>query len=122
MLISDIKVSFLEYDYPLIGDLFTYGDIEIASVLDSACMKLTAISSRGSKKDFIDIYRILQDYDLNIILERFREKYSNVDYSFMHLMKSLVYFDDAEQDPELDYLEDIVWDEIKEFLKKEVNI
>jgi predicted nucleotidyltransferase component of viral defense system len=59
-LIDGVKVSFLEYTYPMIEKLVPFNGIQMASVSDIACMKITAISSRGSKKDFVDLYEILR--------------------------------------------------------------
>jgi len=55
--LNGVKISFLEYPYPLIESKEQYGkNIYLASVPDIAAMKLEAVSSWGSYKDFIDIY------------------------------------------------------------------
>ncbi len=116
VIIDQVKVSFLEYDYPLIADKNQYQQLDIANVKDIACMKLTAISSRGSKKDFIDLYFILQDYSLDQVWTWFKQKYQQVDYQKLHILKSIVYFADANQDPEVNYLKTVKWTKIKQAL------
>ncbi len=121
VIIDQVKVSFLEYDYPLIADKHQYQRMDVADVKDIACMKLTAISSRGSKKDFVDLYFILQDYTLDQIWTWFEQKYKEVDYQKLHMLKSIVYFDDADQDPEVNYLEPVEWAMIKQSLVNKIS-
>jgi hypothetical protein len=121
VLIEEVKVSFLEYKYPLVCPLVKYGKTELADITDIACMKLTAISSRGSKKDFIDLYFILKTRTLNEVIEVFRKKFEGVDYQETHILKSLVFFEDANRDPDPDYIESINWEEVKDTLEKTVE-
>lgn len=119
--IDSVKVSFLEYKYPLLEPLIPYGESKMASVLDIACMKISAVSSRGSKKDFVDLWFILKKYSLADILHSFEEKYKDVKYNKLHIIKSLLYFTDAEADPEPDYLAAIDWSEVKNTFEKQVK-
>ncbi len=123
VLINQTKVSFLNYNYPLVQDLVSYEKIKLADILDIAAMKLTAISSRGSRKDYVDLYFILQKVSLPEILQVFTQKYQGVNYSLMHLAKSLVYFQPAENEPEVDYIESekIDWMQIKNKMEQEVQ-
>ncbi len=114
--VDEVKVSFFEYKYPLLKDTVTYKQLKLASVLDIACMKIAAISQRGTKKDFVDLYVLLQKYTLEEILKSFEKKYTGTDYQKLHILKSLVYFDDAESDPEPDYISPIEWREVKRFI------
>ncbi len=128
-LIDGVKVSFMEYTYPMIKHLIEFDGIKMAHTLDIACMKITAISSRGSKKDFIDLYKVLETITLDELFVLFEKKYNGVQYNKMHILKSLTYFDDAESDPDPDYLEPIEWETVKntlvqktqEFTKKLLN-
>lgn len=121
MVIKDVKISFLEYKYPLLKPLVEFESIKMASILDIACMKISAVSSRGSKKDFVDLYFVMQTTPLSEIIEAFNQKFSQVSYQENHLLKSLVYFEDAEEDPDPDFLVDISWNEIKKAIENEVR-
>lgn len=68
---------------------------------------------RGSKKDFVDLYFILQRFSLEEIFQKIDEKYQNVQYNRAHLAKSLVYFEDAEAQPMPRMLQNIAWEHIK---------
>ncbi|MFZ2664035.1 MAG: nucleotidyl transferase AbiEii/AbiGii toxin family protein [Patescibacteria group bacterium] len=114
--IDKVKISFFEYKYPLLERTIKYKEIELAQLLDIACMKIAAISQRGTKKDFVDLYVLLQKYSLNEILKAFEKKYKKVNYHRLHILKSLVYFDDADSDPEPDYLLNISWADVKAFI------
>lgn len=118
--IDDVKVSFLEYRYPVIGDFLEFDGVKIASLYDIACMKLTAISSRGSKKDFIDIYFILKKISFEKLLDIFKKKYKGVDYQMSHILKSLVYFEEADSQPDPQFLVNVDWEEVKSFLESEI--
>jgi len=121
VLINDTKVSFLEYNYPLISRLETFNTTKLASVMDIACMKITAISSRGSKKDFVDLNEILKTTTLQKIFLNFEKKYLNVKYQKAHLLKSLLFFQDAKADPEPDYMLNQKWVDIKFNIEKAVK-
>ncbi|MBU0535191.1 nucleotidyl transferase AbiEii/AbiGii toxin family protein [Patescibacteria group bacterium] len=114
--IDKVKVSFFEYKYPLLEKTIKYKTIELAQLLDIACMKIAAISQRGTKKDFVDLYMLLQKYSLDEILKAFEKKYSGINYHKLHILKSLVYFDDADSDPEPDYLLNLSWNDVKTFI------
>jgi len=64
------------------------------STKDISAMKLNAIAGRGSKKDFIDLFFLLNEFSLKEILSFYEKKYKNG--SVFMIEKSLSYFDDAE--------------------------
>ncbi len=120
-LIHGVKVSFMEYTYPMIKHLIDFEGIKLAHTLDIACMKITAISSRGSKKDFIDLYKVLETISLQELFTLFEKKYKGVQYNKMHILKSLTYFEDAESDPDPDYIDSIEWENVKKVLTQKAQ-
>lgn len=120
-LIKDVNLSFLEYHYPLLKPTICFDSIELASLMDIALMKLIAIANRGSSKDFTDLYFICSQLISleDLLFEYFPRKYGHKAYSLYHIVRSLQYFDDAEQEPPLDMLVAINWDEIKAFFTRE---
>jgi len=119
--IDKIKVSFLGYKYKLIFPVVIWEGARIADWRDIACMKLDAASSRGSKKDFIDLYFILQKISLKELFKLFDKKYKDIEYSKLHMLKSLIYFTDADEEPMPIMLKDIKWREVKAFFEKEIS-
>ncbi len=87
----------------------------IAPIEDIGAMKLIAVSQRGAKKDFYDLYAILQERPLHRIVERLRMMYTEPRPNPAHIAKSLVYFNDAEQDPEPRLLMPTTWETVARF-------
>jgi hypothetical protein len=71
--LAGVKLQFLEYPYPLLEPLLDWKGIRISSMIDIACTKLQTVGTRGSKKDFIDIYFLLQKYTLRELLAATRK-------------------------------------------------
>lgn len=83
-------------------------------------MKLSAITGRGSMKDFIDLYFLLQKYTLSEMLDFYEQKYT--DGSKILVLKSLTYFDDADNDVIPKLFNKINWQEIKNEIIHQVKI
>lgn len=110
-LINGIKVDFVNYNYPWLDAAIVEEGVILASDKDIAAMKIAAITGRGSKKDFIDLYFILQKYPLAEIMGFYLSKFP--DATEMLALKSLVYFSDAEAEPMPKMIMDINWEDIK---------
>lgn len=120
--VEDTGVSFFRYHYPLIKPCQEIERILLASVEDIAAMKILAISQRGKKRDFIDIYFLIKEFSLRQIMEFIKEKYPM--FNIYIGLQGLTYFKDADEDPEkgrFKLLERVRWNEIKKFIIKEVN-
>ncbi len=120
--LNQVKCSFLRYGYPLLRDCAEFQGIRIASIEDIACMKLDALSSRGTKRDFVDVFVIARQIPLPEMISLFERKYASVHFNLLHLKKSLVYFDDAESDVMPHMLEAITWDGVKRFFLNASNL
>ena len=120
---NETKVSFFNYDYPLIREARDFLDIKISSLEDIGCMKIDAISSRGNKRDFVDLYFILNKFNLGLkeFFKYFDKKYGMKNFNIYHILKSLVYFDDADKDPELNMLVRFSWKDVKNFYISEIK-
>lgn len=122
LVLDGVKISLFYYPYDLLRPLISYaGGVFLASDIDIACMKLQAISSRGSKKDFIDLYFLLKKYSIGEALNSFDKKFAKVKYNRLHLLKSLVFFDDAENEPMPIMLLVASWGEVKEDVSQKVK-
>jgi len=116
------RVSFLKYDYPLLFDLKQIKGIKIADLRDIGCMKIDAVSSRGMKRDFVDLFFICREaISLKNLLSLFKKKYKSVNYNRLHILKSLVYFEDAENNPMPRMILPTSWQEVKNFFKEEIR-
>ena len=96
--INDVKVDFVNYKYPLLTDFLIVDNIRMLSTQDIAAMKLNAIMGRGSRKDFIDLYFLLNEFSLKEIFNFYTQKFT--DHSIFLVQKSLTYFEDADIQPQ----------------------
>ena len=117
--IDGIKVDFVNYKYSLISDTINLDEIRMLSKKDIAAMKIAAISGRGSKKDFIDLYFLLHDFSLREILDFYNRKYH--DGSEFLALKSLMYYDDADIQPQPQMFKDFDWNECKRYILEETK-
>lgn len=116
------KLSFLYYPYRLLFPFIEWsGYGELADIRDIACMKIDAIASRGTKRDFVDLYYLLKCYSLRDLLAFFGKKYENVHYNTLHIMKSFVYFADAEDEAMPKQTKSIPWKSMKKTIMDEVR-
>ena len=112
--VQETTVSLFGYSYPLVASLLRPDNslLPLASREDIVAMKLAAIASRGSRKDFIDLWLLVTRYwPLSDCLGLYRKKFAARDIG--HVVRSLTYFDDADEEPPLRLLIDLDWEEIK---------
>ena len=114
------KVSFLGYVYPVLFPFNSILGVAVADPRDIAAMKISTIASRGTKRDFVDLYAATQQFDLQSLLQLFDRKYVQTRYNKVHILKSLTFFEDAEKDPMPHMLVRVGWDEVKRFFLREV--
>lgn len=95
-----MRVSFLEFPYPSLKPLVVWPEFNcrLASLEDLAAMKLLAVSQRGTRKDFLDVYALgAHGLSLPEMLALYRQKFSLEDVA--RVTFRLCYFDDADSDP-----------------------
>lgn len=120
--LDGVRLSFFEYPYNLLFPLVKYKkNIKLANKQDIACMKIDAMSSRGDKKDFIDIYFLLKEISLKNLLKLFNKKYKEIEYNKLHILKSLTYFEQAEKQPMPTMLKEVSWERIKKEIDKKTK-
>ena len=117
--INEVKVDFINYSYPWLQKAKVIDEVIITQKEDIAAMKIAAITGRGSKKDFVDLFFLLKEYSLQQILDFYVKKY--FDASPYLALKSLTFYDDAEQDADLEMIIKTSWDEVKSKIKDEVK-
>jgi predicted nucleotidyltransferase component of viral defense system len=123
VLIEGIKVDFINYEYPLLEKLIVIEEGSLFSINDIAAMKLEAIKGRGRKRDFYDLYHLLNSFKLSEMIEFNSRKFKNSN-DFL-IKKSLTYFEDAEKDPEVvvpESKKSIDWGSVKKRIVNEVKL
>ena len=117
--IEGIKVDFVRYQYGLLRPVSILEGIRLVSLEDIAAMKLAAVAGRGRKRDFADIYFLLDHFSLPAMIDLYQEKYP--DGNRFLLLKSLDYFEDAEEDNDPVFLQPADWSSIKKRITREVH-
>lgn len=116
--ISRIQVSFFYYPCrmlePPVADTET--GLHLAGIADIAAMKAVAIGGRGARKDFYDLYWILNDRKMSAgqLAESLYRKYGT-DHDFSYVGMGMNYFDDAEMETLSETFRKTDWEEIKTF-------
>ena len=121
LFVSGVQLQWLHYPYDLIEPVVSYNGIKLASSLDIACNKLITVGSRGSKKDFVDVYFLLKQFSLEQMFKAMKKKYVGLDYSQPHILKALVWFDEAESQPMPRMHQKADWEMVKQRMVKAVK-
>ena len=118
--LDHVKIDFVDYSrYQWLAEAVNEDGLRLASPQDIAAMKVNAIEGRGTRKNFVDIYFLLQHYSLDEILGFYQKKYP--EHSVFRALMSLSYFDDAEKQMMPKMFSKTSWDEMKAFIIKEVE-
>ena len=117
---NGVKTDFVRYRYPLLKPVLQMEDLRLLSTLDIGAMKLAAITNRGRKRDFFDLFFLLETYSLRQLIDAYNAKYA--DGSEFLVLKSIIYFDDAEEDnaPQV-FDPSITWPSVKQMIEKEAK-
>jgi len=112
--VGGVRVSWLSYRYPLLEPLVECRDMHcrLASWLDIGAMKLSAITQRGSRKDFLDVVALLDHgVGLPTLLAAYRRKFTVEDVG--HVLRALVWFDGAEREPDSILVSHTTWPDVR---------
>lgn len=116
--LDKVKSDFVYSKPPVISDFETLEGIRLWGLNDVVAMKLNAIYSRGSKKDFWDIDELLNHFSITEMVDLFFEKHKE---AFEEgLMMSLLYFNDADEDKDPICIKKRKWIDIKKRIETEV--
>jgi predicted nucleotidyltransferase component of viral defense system len=113
---NNIKCDFVQEPARLLHPFINYEGVNYFHIQDIAAMKMHTICGRGKKKDFFDIYALLQLFSWEEMLDWFAKKYGEDQFYF--LWKSIGYFDDADADPDISGIAPYnkSWYEIKNYI------
>lgn len=117
--VDDVKIDCVTYPYKWLRPAIVSDGIRLADIPDIAAMKLAAATNRGTRKDFVDIYFLLQKYSLRQMLDWYNEKYP--DGNDYLVLRSIVYFDDAELEPMPNMLTPVEWKSVTDIIELAVR-
>lgn len=118
-MINTVKTDFIFQPSDMIEQPFISERVKMASLKEIAAMKIGAITARGKKRDFIDLYFLMDHFTLTEMLNAFLLKYKNSTPELA--IRSLFYFEDAEIDLEPKCFFPYDWKKIKQKIKTEAS-
>lgn len=122
LLVSELHIGFFSYGYQLLRPADKVDNVAVASVVDVGLMKLDAVISRGSRKDFYDLYVITQHISLAELLQLGKIKYPYArDFELMAI-ESMVSFENADRDIQPNLLVDLSWERVRQFFIAEAQL
>jgi Nucleotidyl transferase AbiEii toxin, Type IV TA system len=116
--IDNVKTDIIAHRYPYIKEPVNCDNYFILSEEDIIAMKLNAIMTSGQRiKDFIDIYFLLEKYNIASMVKFYKSKYNQENDALV--LKSLIYFDEVDNSdwPVLINNPGLKWAEIKKRLE-----
>lgn len=116
-----VKIDVLNYPYHFISPPIIHNGIKLCNKEDICAMKLKTVMNRGAKRDFYDLYFLLQEYSLTQMFDLFIKKYHNIEPNA--IIRSLTYFEDAhnQENPVLLKEKDLSWKKVQETIINETR-
>jgi predicted nucleotidyltransferase component of viral defense system len=120
--ISQTKFSMFHYKYPLLEKTVSFEGIQLASLADISAMKIHAIEDRGTRRDFVDVYFLSKKYSFEEMISFYQKKYAVLEDHLYSILRSLDYFEDAEQESQMPrMLIEVDWEKVKEYFRQETR-
>lgn len=120
--VNDVKIDFVYDKFKFVQPVIRFQGIQVATIAEIAAMKAYTLSFRGSNKDYVDLYFILQEK--HITLEQIgamaEKRYGN-EFNFRLFLEQLLYIEETRKEP-IEFLKrDVSEAEAKKFFKKEIK-
>lgn len=118
--IGEVKVDLVKHPFPLIKPVQIIEGIRFFSTEDIIAMKVQAILGRGKKKDFWDIFELLQHYSVADFIQFHRMKYQKQNL-LISVPQALIYFGHAEESEDPVSLKGQTWKKVKKSIEKKIR-
>lgn len=118
---SGVGVRFFYYPYPLVDPFEELSGLAVASAVDLGLMKLGAIISRGTRRDFVDLYLLCRELPLSVLLDRAEDKFGHVRDFPLQALKGLADLSEAEGEPMPRLAVPLDWDEVEAWVRGAVR-
>ena len=122
--LENVRISFFRYRYSLLELPILFLGTQILQLPDLAAMKIEAIGQRNVKRDFMDLYFLVHQSGISIemALEYHKAKYTGLDINYGHIILSLGYFDEADDEAMPQMLKPASWDDVKKYFQLESRL
>ena len=116
---DQVAIRFFWYPYPLTEPTGELAGFALASLVDLALMKLGALISRGTRRDFVDLYCACRELPLAEVLARAGDKFGHVGDFALQAYKALADFSQAEDEPMPTLARPLAWEEVRAWAESE---
>ncbi len=109
------------YPYPLVRPFEEISGLAVASAADLGLMKLGAIISRGSRRDFVDLYLLCRQLPLATLLDLAEDKFGHVRDFPLQALKGLADLSEIAGEPMPRLAVPLDWSKVEAWLRGEVR-
>jgi hypothetical protein len=120
-LAGGVGVRFFYYPYPLVQPFADLAGLAVISAADLGLMKLGAIISRASRRDFVDLYLLCRELPLAGLLELAGDKFGHVRDFALQALKGLADLTEIEGDPMPRLAIPLEWTAVESWLRAQVR-
>ena len=125
VVVSGVDVDMVRYKYASLSPPRVRAcGIRVSSVRDLAVMKLSAIATRGLRRDFWDLAVMLRSrrVTLTSALDDYSKKFGAREADRYHVLRALTWFEDAERDRVMPRgLTASAWNDLKRYFTDETS-
>jgi hypothetical protein len=116
-----VPLRLFYYPYPLVAPAEEAGGLAVAAAVDLGLMKLGAIISRGSRRDFVDLYLLCRELPLAELLERSGDKFGHVRDFPLQALKGLADLSETTGEAMPRLAVKVGWEEVTAWLDTELR-
>ena len=118
--IDGIKVDIVHFPHLPIAEFVVEDNIRMYNNADISAMKIQGILGRAQKKDFWDLYELLQHYPLQQLIDWHKQKYPGQMLA-ISIPHAVTYFADAEESETPVSHKGQTWEQIKKSISRTVS-
>lgn len=118
---GNVGLRLFYYPYPLVGPFEEISGLAVASAADLGLMKLGAIISRGTRRDFVDLYLLCRELPLARLLALAGDKFGHVRDFPLQALKGLADLSQIEGEPMPRLARPLDWAEVEAWVRAEVR-
>jgi hypothetical protein len=118
--IKNVKVDIVHYPHLPIAPIINLNGIRMYNDADIAAMKIQAILGRGKKKDFWDLFELLQHYTLQQLIDWHKKKYPSQMLA-ISIPHAITYFVDADESDTPVSHKGQTWEKVKKEISRVVS-
>ncbi|HEX9670467.1 MAG TPA: nucleotidyl transferase AbiEii/AbiGii toxin family protein [Thermoanaerobaculia bacterium] len=119
--VGGVGLRLFYYPYPLVDPFADLNGLAVVSAADLGLMKLAAIVSRGTRRDFVDLYLLCRTLPLADLLARAEDKFGHVRDFPLQALKGLADLSLVEGEPMPTLAAPLAWEEVEAWARSEVR-